>query len=90
MCLQYYNFGVRFIKGVHALYPDPFSRIVNNGHVTDPVKLSRGVRQGCPLSAYLFFLVTEILAVKIRTEGLVINGLESKACFCEDDANPSM
>ena len=64
--------------------------ILSVEHITDPVKLSTGIRQGCPLSAYLFILFREILVIKIRTGSLVINGLQSKACFCEDDVNPSM
>ena len=38
---------------------------MNNGFCTNPLKLSRGVRQGCPLSPYLFILSVEILACKI-------------------------
>ena len=39
---------------------------MNNGFCTNPFKLSRGVRQGYPLSPYLLVLSVEILACKIR------------------------
>ena len=39
---------------------------MNGGYVTNYFKVSRGVRQGCPLSPFLFVLVVEILALKLR------------------------
>ena len=90
-CLNIYNFGETFVKWVHVLYENPCSRIINNGHITDTITLSKGVRQGCPLSAYLFILSIEMLAIRIRNnpniKGLAINGLESKASFYADDAS---
>ena len=45
-------------------------RAVRNGKGTkmqnETVKMERGIRQGCPISALLFILVVEIMAVKIR------------------------
>jgi len=41
------------------------SAVINGGYMTKYFKVSRGVRQGCPLSPLLFVLGLEILAQKI-------------------------
>ena len=52
-------------------------------------KLERGVRQGCPLSPYLFFLGVEILAEKIRKnetiKGITVSENEIKVSQYADD-----
>lgn len=44
-----------------------------NGHVSPYFSLSRGVRQGCPLSPLLYVMVAEVLACNIRC-GLTLPG----------------
>ena len=64
--LETFNFGQNFIKWFSVLYNNEQSSVINGGFVTNYVKISRGVRQGCPLSPSLFILAVEILALKIR------------------------
>ena len=62
------KFGTYFKQWVKALYTNSESAVLHNGFTTDYFKLSRGVRQGCPVSPYLFTLGVEILAAKIRQD----------------------
>ena len=56
---------------VSHLYNGIESCVVNNGHISRFFKPSRGVRQGCPISPYLFIIGAEILAMYIRQCGRV-------------------
>ncbi len=71
------------------MYNNIESTVINNGNTSVYFKLERGVRQGCPLSAYLFILAIEILANKIRYEknitGLKIDNKIIKLTLLADD-----
>ena len=64
--LSYFNFGENFIKWVEILYKNPKSMIKINGWLSSKVSLTRGIRQGCPISALLFILAVETLALNIK------------------------
>jgi hypothetical protein len=74
---------------VHTIYNESEACVTNNGYSSPFFKLERGVRQGCPLSAYLFIMVVEILAHKIRTDtdikGIKIGSTEIKLVQMADD-----
>ena len=74
--LKKYNFGNSFIKWVDIMYYNAEAHVTNNGWTSKSFKISKGIRQGCPLSALLFLLVVEVLACNIREnsdDGLHIN-----------------
>jgi len=64
--LDFFKFGPSFKQWIKTIYNSPVCMIKNNGYLSDKFSISRGVRQGCPVSALLFVLCIEILGVKIR------------------------
>jgi len=66
--LKKFNFGDNFIKWVKILYNKPQIIIKNNGWLSKSLDVSRGIRQGCPVSSLLFVIAIEIMAVVIRTD----------------------
>ena len=81
--LKRFNFGDVFITWIKILYCNPCASIINNGYTTKTFELSRGIRQGCPISALLFILIVEIMAINIKRDedikGININ--ENKQIF---------
>ena len=66
--LDLFNFGSNIKQWVKTFYNNIESSVLHNGYTTNYFKLTRGVRQGCPLSPYLFTLGAEVLAARVRLE----------------------
>jgi hypothetical protein len=87
--LTKFNFGNIFKKWITIMYNNIQSTVMNNGYFSPYFNIYRGMRQGCPISAYLFIMVVEILAISIRTNkkihGLRLRTREIKISQLADD-----
>jgi ribonuclease HI len=72
--LEKLNFPERTIKMIKVLYQNAKTSVILNGIISDSFLVTRGVRQGDPMSCILFNLGIEPLAANIRNSG--IKGIE--------------
>ena len=96
-CLDPFGFGPTLIRWVETFYNVITSCVLtgaiigdlNNGIFTPYFELQRGVRQGDPLSSYLFIIAAEIIAVTIRSrqdiQGTMLGQEEFKLVQYADD-----
>ena len=87
--LRSFNFGNSFINWISVFYTNISSCVTNNGLSSPMFKVERGVRQGDPLSTYLFIIALELLLIKIRNDpcikGIKIDNAEVKLAAFADD-----
>ena len=87
--LNLFNFCPDIQKWFKILYSDMSSSVIVNGHISKGFDISRGCRQGDPISPFLFVLVVEVLAEMIRNntniKGITIDEVEFKLTQYADD-----
>jgi hypothetical protein len=67
-----------FISWINTLYNNIETCVINNGHTTKFFKPERGVRQGCPISPYLFIITSEIMNRWLKSKLLNIGITDNK------------
>lgn len=64
--MRNFDIGGKFLNWISMMYTDIICKIKINGHLTEEVQQTRGLQQGCPLSALLYVIYVEPLACAIR------------------------
>ena len=80
--MNHFNLPLPFTSTVKALYQSTDTHVAINGEFSTPFHITRGVRQGDPLSCALFDLAIEPLVCKLRNNptlrGFTTPGQEEK------------
>jgi hypothetical protein len=68
-----FGFSPHFVQLIKACIDNPWIAPLVNGRPTNFFQAQRGIRQGCPLSPFLYILMADSLSRKLTAERLVGN-----------------
>ena len=89
--LRFFNFGPDLRQWISTLYHNASSCVSVNGQYSKWFGIRRGVRQGDPISPYLFLICAEIMSIMIRQNGIIkgikINAQETLLAQFADDTS---
>lgn len=71
LVMAQFGFPRQFIEIIKLLYQDSQSDLLINSRVTQPFKVTKGVRQGCALSPSLFVIALDPLLRKLHEESRI-------------------
>ena len=66
MVLEKFGFPPIFVKQIQACISPPWISPLINGRPSDFFKAKRGIKQGCPLSPFLYILVANSLSRRLN------------------------
>lgn len=69
--LDVFGFGDTFKKSVKTLHTNANSSVKLHFGKTKRFDIHSGIRQGCPLSAYLFLLPMQLLSIHYKNSGIM-------------------
>lgn len=68
--LRLFGFGEKFRNIIESLYENSNSSISLSGGTSPRFSIKRGVKQGCPLSPFLFIITTELLSIFLKKSNI--------------------
>ena len=87
--LEHLNLGNSFVTWFKILMKNITSQVKINGFLTEPFSMTRGIKQGDPLRALLYVIISEILGNQIRSsdriKGVRVGNSKKKIMQYVDD-----
>ena len=90
--LEFYGFSENFIQWIKLFNNNIGTYVLQSGFLSKRIPIRRGCRQGDPVSAYLFLIAAEVMALMIKFNkditGITIKNHEFKRTQFADDTTP--